>query len=167
MTFGSGKVGNAVVLDATSLVAIPDAPTLSPSAITVEAWIQPTQLPASRMGIFDNNNSYGFFVLSTGGVRCTVNVAVEATPVITQLGAWTYVACTYDGTTARLYVDGAEVAVAGGGTALGTGDTSGSVLGGNSPSGDPFVGAIDQVRVFSVARTADEVCIAAGRTPPC
>lgn len=157
--FGTGNVGMGLVMNANSFVTVPDTASLSPPNVTVEAFVRPTMLPTGRFGIFDNNNSYGLFINATN-VQCIASVSVTA-PMI-QANVWTHVACTHDGTTARVYINGAEAAMMGGGNALGTGDTSGSVIGGNSPSGDSLVGTIDQLRIWNVARTPQQVCAASG-----
>jgi hypothetical protein len=160
-SFGQGKVGMGLTLQATSLVAVADAAMLSPPMITVEAFVRPTSLPtgAARMGVFDNDGSYGLFILSTG-VSCSMSVVASAPPI--PINTWTHVACTFDGTTTRLYIDGAQAGMTGSGTALTAGNTNGSVIGGNSPNGEQLIGTIDQVRVWNVPRTAQQVCAASG-----
>ena len=161
-TFTTGKVGMGITLGATSLIAIPDAASLAPPTATVEAFVNPTVLPTgtARMGIFDNNGSYGLFI-NAAGLSCSMSVVATAPPI--PINTWTHVACTFDGTTVRIYVDGAPAGQpVGGGTALGPGGIEGSTIGSNSPSGDQLIGSIDQVRVWNVARTAQQVCAASG-----
>jgi hypothetical protein len=160
IAYEAGIAGMALRLAGASHVAIADSASLTSPTISLEAWIRPTALPngATRMGIFDNDGQYGLFLLRTG-LTC---LDVTATTAIAA-GRWTHVACTYDGGVGRIYVDGAQVAMTGGGSPLGAGNASGSALGGNSPSGDTMVGLIDQVRVWTVARTAQQICSAAGR----
>lgn len=63
------------------------------------------------------------------------------------MGVWQRVACTYDGTTLKLYVDGAMV-----GSQSYTGSLpmpgTGMVIGHNNPTGENFNGAIDEVQVW-------------------
>jgi hypothetical protein len=112
------------------------------------------------MGIFDNNGQYGFF-LQPAGVSCSMTIGV-ATTIAPVLGEWTHVACSYDGATATLYVDGYVAATAMGTGPLGAGNADGSAIGGNSPTGDTLVGKLDQMRVWNVARTPTQICAAAG-----
>jgi Concanavalin A-like lectin/glucanases superfamily len=72
------------------------------------------------------------------------------------LNAWTHLATTYDGSTLRLYVNGAEV---------GTQATSGAIqvstgrlrIGGNAIWSEWFAGRIDEVRIYTRALTAAEI----------
>jgi len=164
VSFGAGKVGQGAVLAANSHIAVADSASLTPTAITLEGWIKPTALPATgaRMGVIDNDGQYGLFLQPTG-LSCTVSVAITATVTITP-NVFTHVACTYDGTTGHVYVDGTDVGTATGGTALDAGTAEGGALGGNSPSGDTLVGTIDQFRVWNTARTAQQICTAAGKS---
>jgi hypothetical protein len=160
-SFGTGKVGMGLTLQASSLVAVADSTSLTPTTLTIEAFVRPTALPtgSARMGVFDNDGQYGLFLVDNG-VLCSMSVAVTGPAV--AINTWSHIACTYDGTTVRLYLNGAQVATLGGGSPLGAGNTNGSVIGGNSPSGDQLIGTIDQVRVWNVARTAAQVCAASG-----
>lgn len=54
------------------------------------------------------------------------------------------------------------MATATGAAPLGVGDTLGTVIAGNSPSGEQLIGTIDQMRMWNVARTAAQICTAAG-----
>jgi hypothetical protein len=86
------------------------------SAITLEAWIQPSSLPAagSVRTILGKTGSYALeldgaspaFSVYVLGARCSL--AAPAGTV--AAGRRSYVVGTYDGATMRLWVDGAEVA---------------------------------------------------------
>ena len=63
-------------------------------------------------------------------------------------------ALTYDGATLRLYVNGAQVAIAGRRPARSRPTANPLWIGGNSPYGEYFQGLIDEVRVYNRALTA-------------
>ncbi len=164
VSFIAGKAGRAIVINGTSLTNVPDKTTLAvTSAITIEAWINPKTLPTTgRVGIVDNNGRYGLFILAGGVLRATAPGAIDS-PVLLATTGWQHVAYTYDGTTQRLYINGTQVketALAGG--TYGPGDGAGLALGMNSPNGDQLDGALDAVRIWRVARTAMQICRAAG-----
>jgi hypothetical protein len=163
--FAIGKLGMGLVVDTNSVVSVPDNLSMSPPNLTIEAWVRPTQLPTggNRMGILDNNNSYGFFIYAN---RLECAGIATATPMV-PVNVWTHVACTHDGVEGKIYVNGALVVTVAVGGNLGTGDSSGSVIGGNSPGGgatSALVGMLDQLRLWNVARTPAQVCAAAGLT---
>jgi len=165
ITFATGQVGMAVAVTGTSRIDIAETPALDIAHMTVEAWINVQPLPASgRSGVMDNNGQWGLFVLTGGDLRCTPATGITASSVI-QAGQWTHVACTYDGTTELLYVDGTVVGTV---TSAGTLPTAGvdgaSIAGDNPPGPDRLLGMVDQLRVFSEARTPAQICAAAGRT---
>jgi len=162
VTFVTGQVGMAAHIEGAATITLAENALLDPAALTLEAWIRPTTLPATgaRMGIADNEGQWGLFLQPAGALQ-GVGLNVAAT---IPAGVWTHVALTYDGTT-RLYAGGVEVgASAGGGGALAAGGTQGTSLAGNNPSGSPLLGEIDQVRLFRVARTPAQICAAAGLT---
>lgn len=165
-SFAAGKVGNGLVIGNTTEVDVPDSPAFDVAAVTIEAWVKPNlgAFPTGRGGVLDCNNQYGMFVLATGLVTCTASSSVTS-PMPIASGSWSHVACTENGTTVALYVNGSLVASGPAGT-LPTSATTGFTLGGNNPpgGGDPLVGMLDQVRLFKVARTAAQICGDAGKS---
>ena len=82
-----------------------------------------------------------------------------------ETGAWTHVAAVYDGRTMRLYKDGRAV---GSMPKTGAIDVDASVpawIGDNPPDAGsrPFLGLMDDVRIYSRALTAGEVADLAGQ----
>jgi hypothetical protein len=164
VSFGAGKVGQALVVSKTTEVDVADNALFDVSALTIEAWIDLTALPVTgdRAGILDCDQQYGFFVYPGGDIQCSIGVTVTA--AITA-GQWIHVACTHDGAgTGKLYINGAPMATAPVG-ALSTGGTTGITIGGNNPpgGGNPLDGSLDQLRLFSAARTDAQICADAGR----
>lgn len=162
VTFVPGRVGMGVLLTPSSAMDVPDAPVLDISYVTIEAWIRPNEQPTTRSGILDSDGQYSMYLYPGGVLRCDGFDVMAAI----QTATWTHVACTYDGTR-RVYVDGVLVAQdGGGGGPLQTGGTTGMSLGKDNPpdAGDRLIGTLDQLRLFNVARTAEQICAAAGRT---
>jgi Concanavalin A-like lectin/glucanases superfamily/F5/8 type C domain len=77
--------------------------------------------------------------------------------------AWHHVACTYDGANINLYVDGQidNTLAATGAVAANTSDME---IGRNTDGGgtQPFIGTIDEVRIWNVARTPSQIAAALG-----
>jgi len=156
---GRAGAGMAVVAGPAASIRVPDSRSLDvDTAMTIELWVFPDALPASgqRAGLVDNERQYGLFLQSSGQVRCSVG-GREMFALTVPAGRWTHLACTYDGDTLALYQDG----VLGGsepdsGNISGAG-TDGLTLGQNSPDGDHLQGALDQLRIWRVARTAAQI----------
>jgi hypothetical protein len=80
---------------------------------------------------------------------------------------WQHAACTYDGATVRLYVNGALLASMANTQTVSAGQKAGLSLGFQNPGGQfvgPFNGFLDDVRILSVARSAELICADAGRS---
>ena len=95
-------------------------------------------------------------LVPTGGGTFDGTVQFLAARSEDPVGAWSYVALTYDGSMLRLFVNGDQVA---------SQHTTGAVkrsgnplwLGGNHPYGEYFDGLIDEVRVYDRALTKAEI----------
>ncbi len=159
IAYSAGTSGSAIVLSA-GQVDVPDAPVMNVTQVTMEAWVRPAALPvgSKRAAIVDSDLRFGMFVRPGGDLSCATSVAVTAAAGI-SVGAWTHVACTYDGAELRMFVNGVQVTAAAGGGPIGIG-TKGMTIGANNPgtAADPFTGSLDDVRIYSVARTPLEVC---------
>ena len=95
-------------------------------------------------------------LVPTGGGTFDGRVQGVAARSDAPVGAWSYVALTYDGSMLRLFVNGDQVA---------SQHTTGAVkrsgnplwLGGNHPYGEYFDGLIDEARVYDRALTEAEI----------
>jgi hypothetical protein len=166
VTFTAGHRGMAMQFGATSAADVADSAAFDVTAITIEAWINPSELPTTglRMGILDVNGQYGFFLHETGQLRCVASAAAQV-PANVPINAWTHVACTYEPPVVTIYVNGAPLASVAGGGALPMG-LNGMSIAGDNPSGSRLIGLIDDVRLWSRARTANEICVDAGACQP-
>jgi regulation of enolase protein 1 (concanavalin A-like superfamily) len=82
-------------------------------------------------------------------------------PVL-KVGEWTHVAVTFDKTTARFYVNGTQTGS--GGFSFGSDKNSTLEFGcDNSGGGNPFNGALDDVRLYDIVLTPAEVLTLAGK----
>jgi concanavalin A-like lectin/glucanase superfamily protein len=172
VTFVAGKVGTAMLVGPTSAADVVNSAAFDVTALTIEAWIWPAQLPptGARAGILDMESQYGFFLQPGGELACTMSggPSIPATAAHIATDRWTHVACTYDGsTTTAMYVDGVRIASAAGGGTLATGGNSGISLAANNPPTvtprSQLIGLIDEIRMMDVARTPDQICADAGR----
>jgi hypothetical protein len=152
----NGIQGLALRCGNNSVVTIPEAASMDPSTLTLEMWVNPTAIPNDgRAGLLDNDETYSLFIYPGGDLRCAARgVEVWGQGVI-RVGLWTHVACAAGENKVVLYVNGVPQAWANSRTS-GSG-TRGSALCGNMPSGDPFRGRLDCVRLWSVVKSRDEI----------
>lgn len=151
-----------------SYVAVPWHSELQPTnAITVEAWIYPTALPSGSACIIGKNyvSSYYFGIENTGRfIFIPRNQAggflrsrVTGTVKVNQ---WTHIAGTYDGTTTRLYINGALDTSRTGITGSVGSNFDSLYIGCDRQSGSRayfFNGMLDNVRIWKSARTGAEI----------
>lgn len=163
VSWGTGVDGGAVETDSASVIHVAEHVGLDVPALTVELWARPAAFPSDsgRAGLVDNDGQYGLFVYAGGEVRCTCAGQGVSYQSI-DLDAWVHIACTYDPIAGLiLYIDGGEEATAPANGMPSTGGSSGLSIAGNNPSGDPFTGMIDSVRIWNRARSEAELCAAA------
>jgi hypothetical protein len=171
--FVPGKVGMAMQFAANSAADTDDKNELDVQALTIEAWINPSQLPSGSefVVILDVNRQYALHLHGDGSVVCVLVGAPFKPPATTEIvtvNRWTHVACTYDSTGAAVYVDGVSTIPIGGGSNLGTqGNTGISIAADNdpvAPDRSRMIGFIDQVRLLDIARTPAQICADAERS---
>jgi hypothetical protein len=162
-----GRFGRGLSFDGQDdWVTIVDSSSLDlTTGMTLEAWVKPAQVDQTWRSVVlkeqPNQLVYALYG-STDWSAPSVNVhnTIRDNGVIgpdpLPAGTWSHVTGTYDGTTARLYVNGAEVAAQdiAGPIKLSDGDVR---IGGNAVWGEWFKGEIDEVRIYDRALSADEV----------
>jgi hypothetical protein len=169
-TFSAGRMGNALTMGATgeSYATLPTGIVSDCTDMTVAAWINLTANDNWNR-VFDfgfNNAAYlfmtphkwnGNLVFAIKPTAGDPEQLVEAPAPIT-LNTWYHVAAVMDGTTARIYLGGAQI-----GTATFTtnpaavGETTLNYLG-KSQFPDPnFRGQMDEMIISCRAFTADEI----------
>ncbi len=162
----SGRFNNALSFDGTNdWVTVADGATLDfTTTMTLEAWVNPSALSGWQTVIMKERPgglAYTLYAhdnaprpsayINTGSGDAQ---AIGATGL--PLNTWTHLAVTYDGTTLRLFVNGAQAgSQAAGGSIISS--TSPLRVGGNSIWGEYFAGLIDEVRIYSRVLTAAEI----------
>jgi glucose/arabinose dehydrogenase/chitodextrinase len=159
----SGKYGKALVFNgSSSRVTINDSPSVRlTTAMTLEAWVNPSIADSSwRDLIYKGDDNYYLEATSTSGGAPGAGGTFAASPLYGTaallVNTWSHLAVTYDGSTIRLYVNGAQVASR---AETGAIEVSANPLqiGGDNIYGQYFQGIIDEVRVYNRALSAAEI----------
>jgi hypothetical protein len=168
-----GKVGKALRCNGSNaFIEAPHSAGLDAEQFTIEAWIYLDALPGgtdSRRWIVNKNANewieghYGLIVhgdrpgayLNIGGGRENHYSAVSKDAKIT-VKRWHHLAMTYDGASLRVFLDGQPTAS----TKIGKNRKSGRstvAIGRRQDGYNYFKGAIDEVRIYSLALSADAI----------
>lgn len=133
------------------------------NAMTIEVWARLDSLPAGgRAGIIDNDGQYGLILYPTEGLRCT-NAIGQAPAVVVPTGVWFHAACVWNGTMMTVYIDGMPASATSLSGTMPTANTNPVGLLNTSPVFDePMDGAVDNLRIWSSARTQAQICADAG-----
>jgi Concanavalin A-like lectin/glucanases superfamily/Fibronectin type III domain len=164
-----GDADTAVKLDgASGYVSVPNSATLQTSQVSIELWIK--KLTETPWGAYVSKNiAYGgaagsswFQLLNYGTTgRLQFRVTGDDSPSSLQssstlsLNTWYYVVATYDGTTAKLYVNGSldsTLAI----TATPT-QTTNPLNIGRRPDGYYNNAVLDEVAIYSSALSATQI----------
>jgi len=157
-----GKRGYALFFDgANDIVVVADDASLNmTTAITLAAWIKPSQQTTQRIIIkLLGTDGYELFLASGGMVSFRINNTTRlnsTTSYPIDGNTWMHVAATYDGTNMKLYINGTQE---GGDKASGNIRTNsvnlgiGSELGGSKK----FEGSIDDARIYNRALSFSEI----------
>jgi hypothetical protein len=145
------------------VVVVPNSASLSlASALTVEAWVKPSQLGSTWRTVALKERSGGMcwalYAHDSNGTAAHIVTSATSTANGARLtvNTWTHLAATYDGSVLALYRDGSLVSSTLASGALIT-STGALKIGGNSIWSEPFAGLLDDLRVYSRALTASEI----------
>lgn len=158
-----GKIGGAYNFSAADdRIVLPSPLIMGTGDFTLSAWVRPTSFVTEAdgnmiMGNYDSGNTGGIRFFVVGGTlmaQLGATAASAALPV--PLGNWTHVAVSRRSGSIFFYVDGVP---------SGSASAADSIAGlknfaiGNNPASviNRYYGAIDEVRVFSKALTAQEI----------
>jgi hypothetical protein len=166
--------GSALRFDGHDFVRIPDSAALRSPKLTVSAWVRATGSPGNAKYIVgkgaDNctSSSYALYTGDNGGLRFYATDTSGAVigsgsiaPATVWNGKWHHVAGSWDGSTARLYVDGkliGDPSASGQPIAYGLPTTNDTGLGNYLGTCDLYyTGDIDDVAVFNQAIAVDQI----------
>ncbi len=161
---GAQTDGGALNFDGSDdYVTIAHTSALSPTNVTLECWVNPsrgnvastiiTKEPndGSHIGygfIQRSNNTFGFEIGREG-------YGDKVTSVIFIPGNWYHLTGTFNGSTIRLYVNGVLQGVVN--SSLSINSTTDIIIGNNASSSQPFMGSVDDVRIWNTAKCQGEV----------
>ena len=163
----AGKYGGALSFDASrqAYVGVPDSASLElTTAMTLEAWVNPTSVTGSWRTVIFKQRSGGMAYALYGNdgqdrpAGQVYTTAEQSSRGGAQLAAntWTHLATTYDGSALKLYVNGAQVASVPVSGPVAT--SSGALtIGGNAIWSEWFAGLIDDVRIYNRALAPGEI----------
>jgi hypothetical protein len=172
--YGETQPGGNVALDfdGSNDMIYTDTYPVATNSLTIEAWIYPRATSYKRIlsnykattfvGQFGfdtyapTNNGRGLRLFLVGGASITTSVTISN---VLTLNTWNHVAGTFDNGVMRLYVNGIAVATSTAPFTSLAGSTNEITIG-EDPSiitAEYFNGMIDDVRIWTTARTASEI----------
>ena len=178
LRYRDGRLGRALDLDGTGDTAeIESYDGLKPSGeITISAWIRPRETSDRWAEIYRKEDGEARQLLSIGktgfyglwlGLGVGGRYREHGAPLDRSRladGEWHHVAASYDGSSARFYLDGSElrrVAMSG---RIDTAGTSPAFIGSSGDGSEFFPGSIDDLRIYDRALGESQVrSLAAGR----
>jgi len=152
-------------------ITVPDSALLRPAAMTLEAWVRRTANEpdfgtiAGKTTNTSWTDGYGLFWYQ-GKLRFFVNNWNNATSFVevdVPSETWTHVAATYDGANLRLFVNGVQAAAKPYATPINHSTTAPFAIG-SANDNYRWTGGIDEVRLWSTARSASQI-LAASAAP--
>jgi len=142
----------------------------SSAPFSIEFWARPTlsnndNAPVDNRIATGNRSGWAFFQRATGWNFRMYNgngslIGFDLTGGTSTLESWSHVVATWDGATARLYVNGvfADVPNAGNGTAVYAPSTTATLtIGSLGDDSSPFYGRVDEVAFYGSALSAEKI----------
>jgi len=165
---GGGRAGNAVAFDGSSEqgVFLGDVLDLS-GDLTVETWVKPTDPEAAEGALVAKWSDTGGYWLGSetpGGFVWAIGDATARVEAGDASARWRHVAGTFDADSGELvlYVNGKEAAAT---HYAGRRSAHRGPLTLGTDTDNQWIGLMDEVRIWSSVRTAEQVCEDAGGEP--
>ena len=124
---------------------------------TISLWAKPASSGTYEAMFSSYDNANKGFQIDLDGSNFRIRIASGGSIVLSkaELGVWTFIAFTYDGTNSIGYIDD-EIPVSDSG---GTTEFNRFRIGRNRSGNTYFTGAIDELRIYNRALTASEISI--------
>ncbi len=161
-----GKLGGALSFDGVNdYVTLGNPASLIPgSTITLAGWMRLTDISVNRFVIskYDglNPQTDTFLRYQAGtGVMCSIGGTATTAAASVVTGQWYHVACTYDGSLIRVYLNGVQVKTAAKSGPIADEVGTAWLIGARTPAnpGAFMHGLLDDVRVYTRALTGADV----------
>jgi hypothetical protein len=159
-TLTTGIARDALQLTGAASARASNVATTLTNGITLEAWVRWDGGTSLQTVVYNGNSStsgYGIY-LENGGVKILAGGRGWSSCTTCSLvqGAWTHLAAARSNNTWSVFQDGLAQTV--GNAQLSPAAPSGALSLASSPSGlERLIGAIDEVRVWTVARTGTQI----------
>jgi len=173
---GPAGLGNAILFDGSEGHEYVDLGTFNPSAATDQLslavwarWDGPSDswqafMGKRNAGDWDRTIMMWYFELERDvwDIRFAREGSSVNTGEVLPTGQWTHVAVTFDGTTAKVYINGEVVSE--GSFSFGDDDEASMQIGAvTNGGGNPFNGTLDEVRIYDTVLSDAEVLELAGK----
>ncbi len=163
-SYAAGKVGKGLSFSGSNYVTVADHTSLKPSQVTVSAWIYRTGAVngsngggiAGKWSSTGDDDGYLLWLDTDHTIKFPIDGATHLSSGVTAaLNTWYHVEGTFDGTTAKIYING-EYKAQQADSLTNTADPF-EIGRYDDAANTYFPGKIDQVRVFDYARSASQV----------
>lgn len=166
--WATGKFGNCLSFDGTDDYVDCGNSSLGGS-FTVSCWVKPSSIATDWTGFVSKNDTSGEKVFwlgqhsSDGYIRFGVyldgdtETSLDTDSAVIANGNWYHIAASYDGNYQKIYVNGVLVKTSSDLNTLQQAGTSNYWIGKSTSAF--FNGFIDDARIYSYARTADQIMI--------
>ncbi|MBI4973164.1 Ig-like domain-containing protein, partial [Candidatus Roizmanbacteria bacterium] len=164
-----GKIGKGRQFNGGSdYVGLADPLGTSRNAFTIDAWVNPDSTQVDWARIMDKRNNsgspgwvdYSLLYNNQGKVYCVVENATQEFNTVPQsvpANIWSHLACVYDGSTLKFYVNGSALASTSANGAVKSSAGNFAIGADGTGTSSFFRGSIDEARVSQVARTPSEI----------
>ena len=156
---------NALNFGGTSSLRVTETPALNPlNEFTLEAWLNRITTGVDR-SIIAKDSAFGFIQYELGltqgdSLRFTVNTSTgfyQITSTSAVPNGFAHVAATFNSTSIKLYINGRIVRDFTIPASVVSPFGSNVFIGNNNQSASPLLGQLDEVRIWNVERSADQI----------